>query len=106
MVSYRVIVFYDLPMTSAEERKRYRAWRKRLMESGFYQLQESVYAKRLKTKESYRNLQQKLVEKAPENAKIRLILMTENAFDGMDYLAGEPSLAEKILSSHTRIIEI
>lgn len=105
-MSYRAILFYDMPMLTADERKRYRDYRKCLIENGFYQLQESVYIKALKTKESYKNLQQKLIEKLPKGAKIRLILMTEKAFDGMEYLAGQPSVVEKIMSSHYRIIEI
>lgn len=105
-MSYRAILFYDMPMRTAEERKRYRIYRKLLIENSFYQLQESVYIKSLKTKDSYKNLQQKLIAKSPENAKIRLILMTEKAFDGMEYLAGKPSIVEKIMSSHYRIIEI
>ncbi|MDO5335156.1 MAG: CRISPR-associated endonuclease Cas2, partial [Coriobacteriia bacterium] len=41
----RLIVFFDLPVKTAKQRKDYRAFRKFLLKDGYLQLQESVYAK-------------------------------------------------------------
>ena len=41
----RVIVFFDLPTETAEDKKEYRNFRKFLIKKGFLMLQESVYCK-------------------------------------------------------------
>ena len=41
----RLIVFFDLPVQTAKQRKDYRLFRKFLLKDGYLQLQESVYAK-------------------------------------------------------------
>ena len=41
----RVIVFFDLPTETTEDKKNYRKFRKFLIKGGFLMLQESVYAK-------------------------------------------------------------
>lgn len=38
----RVIVFFDLPVTSVTERREYARFRKYLIKSGFLMMQESV----------------------------------------------------------------
>ena len=41
----RVIVFFDLPVVTGEERKAYIQFRKFLLKSGFMMVKESVYCK-------------------------------------------------------------
>ena len=41
----RVIVFFDLPTLSAEDRREYAKFRKFLIKGGFMMMQESVYTK-------------------------------------------------------------
>ena len=41
----RMIIFFDLPMTNANERKIYTTFRKRLTQEGFVMMQQSVYTK-------------------------------------------------------------
>ena len=41
----RIIVFFDLPTTSAIDLKNYRNFRKFLIKEGFMMMQESVYTK-------------------------------------------------------------
>ena len=40
----RVIVFFDLPTISVEDRKEYTKFRKFLIKNGFLMMQESVYS--------------------------------------------------------------
>ena len=39
----RILVFFDLPVTTGEERRAYTKFRKFLIKDGFLMLQESVY---------------------------------------------------------------
>ena len=41
----RVILFFDLPVTTPEGRQNYNKFRKFLIRNGFLMLQESVYSK-------------------------------------------------------------
>ncbi|WP_459592815.1 CRISPR-associated endonuclease Cas2 [Enterococcus cecorum] len=41
----RILVFFDLPVLSLEQRRDYRSFRKFLIKDGFIMLQESVYCK-------------------------------------------------------------
>lgn len=41
----RILVFFDLPVTTAEDRRVYQSFRKYLIKNGFLMLQESVYCK-------------------------------------------------------------
>ena len=41
----RVLVFFDLPVVTGEQRREYTKFRKFLLKSGFLMLQESVYCK-------------------------------------------------------------
>ena len=41
----RVLVFFDLPVVTAENRREYTRFRKFLLKNGFLMLQESVYCK-------------------------------------------------------------
>jgi CRISPR-associated protein Cas2 len=41
----RVIVFFDLPVLTNQQRKHYRWFRRLLIKEGFIMMQESVYCK-------------------------------------------------------------
>ena len=41
----RMLVMFDLPTETGEDRRNYRKFRKGLLENGFYMLQESVYCR-------------------------------------------------------------
>ncbi len=41
----RMLVFFDLPTLTNEDKRNYRQFRKLLMKNGFIMLQESVYCK-------------------------------------------------------------
>ena len=41
----RILVFFDLPTETADERKSYRKFRKLLITNGFIMMQESVYCR-------------------------------------------------------------
>lgn len=41
----RIIVFFDLPTETNENKREYRKFRKMLIENGFIMLQESVYCR-------------------------------------------------------------
>lgn len=43
----RILLFFDLPNITLEDKKEYRNFRKFLIKEGFFMMQESVYCKLL-----------------------------------------------------------
>ena len=94
---------YDLPMQTDDEILRYKNFRKKLIEKGYYQLQKSVYIIRSKTKEKIELAEKQLSILAPENSSIRSIILTDEQFQKMKIISGEATMGEKI--SNSKILE-
>lgn len=94
---YINLIFYDIPVNTGTYQKEYSKFRKYLLQNGYYQIQESVYACKIPNKE--RALYHKHIIEclAPKKAQIRMLLCTRKQFESMYVLAGEASLYEQIL---------
>lgn len=97
----RVLVFFDLPTLTAEERKNYREFRKQLLKNGFYMLQESVYCRMVLNQSAENNLRQTLRKIKPENGLVMVLSVTEKQFAKADILVGD--LKTDILDTDDRI---
>lgn len=85
----RMLVFFDLPTLTAEDRRNYRLFRKLLIKNGFIMLQESVYCKMM-TSPSVENACKKLIhDNKPPQGLIQILSVTEKQFVKMDYVVGE-----------------
>jgi len=100
---YIGLIMYDLPMQTDNEILRYKNFRKKLIEKGYYQLQKSVYIIRSKTKEKIELAEKQLSILAPENSSIRSIILTDEQFQKMKIISGEATMGEKI--SNSKILE-
>ena len=85
----RMLVFFDLPTLTTEDKRQYRQFRKLLIKNGFIMLQESVYCKMM-TSPSMENSDRKLIHKnKPSQGIIQTLVVTEKQFVKMDYVVGE-----------------
>ena len=100
---YIGLIMYDLPMQTDNEILRYKNFRKKLIEKGYYQIQKSVYIIRSKTKEKIELAEKQLSILAPENSSIRSIILTDEQFQKMKIISGEATMGEKI--SNSKILE-
>lgn len=100
---YIGLIMYDLPMQTDNEILRYKNFRKKLIEKGYYQLQKSVYIIRSKTKEKIEVAEKQLSILVPENSSIRSIILTDEQFQKMKIISGEATMGEKI--SNSKILE-
>ena len=100
---YIGLIMYDLPMQTDNEILRYKNFRKKLIEKGYYQLQKSVYIIRTKTKEKIELAEKQLSILVPENSSIRSIILTDEQFQKMKIISGEATMGEKI--SNSKILE-
>lgn len=85
----RVIVFFDLPVLTAEDRRNYRQFRKYLIRSGFLMLQESVYAKLALNYTQVEQIVAEVKKKKPVQGSVQILSVTEKQFSKMELLSGK-----------------
>lgn len=85
----RMLVFFDLPVLTAEDRKNYRQFRKVLIKNGFIMMQESVYCKMLTSPSMENSCKKLLHDNKPQKGLVQLLSVTEKQFVKMDYVVGE-----------------
>ncbi|AEZ62566.1 CRISPR-associated protein Cas2 like protein [Streptococcus infantarius subsp. infantarius] len=93
----RMILMFDMPTETVEERKAYRKFRKFLLSEGFIMHQFSVYSKLLLNNSANKAMVDRLQANNPKKGSITLLTVTEKQFARMIYLNGEKILALLIL---------
>lgn len=84
----RLLVFFDLPVETAAQRKQYRAFRKHLLKDGFLMLQESVYAKLVTNDGAAGATVLRLRKQRPPEGLVQILKVTEKQFATMEYITG------------------
>ena len=85
----RMIVFFDLPMETLEEKRNYRNFRKALIENGFIMLQKSVYCKMMTSPTVEKSMKNIIHKNKPSAGVVQSLTVTEKQFVKMDYVVGE-----------------
>lgn len=85
----RMIVFFDLPVLTAEDRRNYRYFRKTLIKNGFIMMQESVYCRMLTSPSMESSCKKLLHDNKPPKGMVQSLCVTEKQFVKMDYVVGE-----------------
>ena len=84
-----LVVVFDLPTNTTQDRKRYRNFRNVLLDDGFIMLQYSVYTRhcgRLINSEVHR----KRIHKAlPQNGEVRVLALTDKQFGHIEVFYGK-----------------
>ena len=84
----RLLVMFDLPTVTIEDRKNYRNFRKGLLKNGFYMLQESVYSRMVLNQSIERNVREAVKRITPPNGFVMLLSVTEKQFAKADFIVG------------------
>lgn len=84
----RVIVFFDLPTLTLNDKREYRKFRKNLIQNGFIMVQESVYAKLVLNATVANSVKEKIRKIKPENGLVQMLVITEKQFAKMEYVTG------------------
>ena len=82
----RVIVFFDLPTTTLEDRREYNRFRKYLIKSGFIMMQESVYSKLAQNSGVADAVINNVRKNKPTEGLVQLLSVTEKQFQKMEYI--------------------
>ncbi|MDY5479968.1 MAG: CRISPR-associated endonuclease Cas2 [Peptostreptococcus porci] len=100
----RVIVMFDLPSVTSEEKREYRNFRKYLIKNGFMMLQESVYCKLALNQNASTYIMNAVRKNKPKTGLIQMIAITEKQFSKMELVLGETN--EEIINSEERVVVI
>ena len=98
----RMLVFFDLPTETNEDRRAYRQFRKALIKSGFLMMQESVYTKLLTTPSVENSVKTMIRKHKPEKGIVQTLTVTEKQFSKMEYVVGEAT--GDVIDSEERIV--
>ncbi|MBU5480285.1 CRISPR-associated endonuclease Cas2 [Blautia sp. MSJ-19] len=98
----RVLVFFDLPVITEENRREYRKFRKFLLKNGFLMLQESVYCKLALNSTAVRTIVDNVHKNKPEEGLVQLLTVTEKQYAKMDIIIGD--IKSEVLDSDERLV--
>ena len=98
----RVIVFFDLPVTSSENVRQYTKFRKFLMKSGFLMMQESVYCNLALNATAAEAILVNLRKNKPESGVVQVLTMTEKQFQKIEFIVGTSK--HNVLDNDERLV--
>lgn len=92
----RLIVMFDLPVTTKAERKKATQFRKFLLRDGYYMMQFSIYVRICNGMEAVNKHKGRLLRALPGEGSVRTLVITERQFEAMEFLCGKkiPELDE------------
>ena len=92
----RVIVFFDLPVQTGEQRREYTQFHKHLVKSGFVMMQGSVYSKLALTMSVAGAIMENVRQHKPPEGLVQMLVVTEKQYARMEFVVGE---------AHTEIVD-
>ena len=85
----RVLVFFDLPTETLENKREYRKFRKLLIKNGFLMMQESVYCRMALNQNAAKTISDNVRRNKPPSGLVQLLTVTEKQFLKMEFITGE-----------------
>ena len=99
----RLMIFFDLPTITSENRRNYRKFRNNLISNGFFMLQESVYCRMLINEAMAKSVVAKIESFKPPAGMVCAMIVTEKQFSNISFIIGE-SQSEVITTSQSLVI--
>mgnify|MGYP004473091035 CR=1 FL=1 len=84
-----IMVFYDLPVVTKEDQRKYRRFNDMLEKEGYIMFQKSVYVKLIHNSESRRNAIEKIKSIAPEKGRINALILSLAEFRNIINISGD-----------------
>lgn len=100
----RILIMFDLPTLTSEDRKEYRNFRKYLITSGFLMLQESVYSKLVLNTTSATIIMEHVRKHKPPSGSLFMLTVTEKQFSKMEIVVGDRQ--NEVIDSTERVLMI
>ena len=100
----RSILFFDLPVETAKQKRSYTDFVKILKVNGFFRIQKSVYCKMSIDIQNAELSIKSIKTKLPSEGVVMVMTITEKQFSSMQYLLG--GYETDIIETDARIIEL
>lgn len=100
----RILVFFDLPVVTAKERKAATKFRKFLVKDGYHMVQWSVYSRICNGTDSIAMHKSRLNQNLPEKGSVRMLTLTEKQYESIEVLLGQKTFDDT--SESTELINI
>lgn len=98
----RVVVFFDLPVLTEQNRREYRKFRTYLVKSGFLMVQESVYSKLAQNSTVAETLLENIRKNKPSSGLVQVLRVTEKQYSKMEFITG--TRKSNILDTDERLV--
>ena len=100
----RVLIFFDLPTETREDRRDYTRFRKFLIKSGYMMIQESVYSKLSLNSGQTEQIIEEVKKHRPQKGSVQILSITEKQYSKMEILSG--NVDTDVLNSDERLVII
>jgi len=97
-----MIVLFDLPVVTPEERKKASSFRKSLLDQGFHMSQYSVYYRLLPGKEAIDGYIKEIQAQLPATGKVDILTITDKQYEGIISFSGK--IKEKNKKNPTQLL--
>ena len=100
----RVLIFFDLPTETREDRRDYTRFRKFLIKSGYMMIQESVYSKLSLNSGQTDQIIEEVKKHRPQKGSVQILSITDKQYSKMEILSG--NVDTDVLNSDERLVII
>lgn len=100
----RVLVLFDLPSVSKQEKKSYVKFRRELMDDGFIMMQFSIYTRFCRNQQDAIKHIERAKAMAPRDGNIRILSVTEKQYEDMILVIGELNETEKVVGEDYLVV--
>ena len=98
----RIMVMFDLPVVTSEQRREYTKFRKFLIKSGFLMMQESIYCKLALNGTAAKAIIENVRKTKPPEGLVQLLTVTEKQYAKMEFIIGTST--SEVLDSDERLV--
>ena len=96
----RMLVFFDLPVVTKDNRRAYTVFRRFLLNDGYDMIQLSVYGRIVNGLDAEQKHMKRLLNNLPPEGSVRVLTVTEKQYASMKLLVGLPLFQEKKVSAN------
>lgn len=100
----RLMVFFDLPTVTREEKRAYTLFRRFLLRDGYDMIQWSVYGRVINGFDNMNVHLKRLNANLPPEGSVRCLQVSEKQFTQMKLLVGNPKKQEKKVNSSQLVL--
>lgn len=95
----RILVMFDLPTITKQNRRNAARFRKDLINAGFVMMQFSVYYRLVNGTDMAKKYEQRVNDLLPPSGQVRLLILTEKQFSSMHIMLGPITPQEAVIDN-------